>query len=81
MIDEAVIKGVTEVANARMKKAYPLLDKHFCEYEVGVVCEAYCDLTKLIQRTEIDHYLAVESLGEAEFGNMVTGMFNKPASS
>ena len=46
MIDEAIIKAVTEIANTRIRREYPLLDKHFGVYEVGVVCEAYDDLSK-----------------------------------
>ena len=72
MIGEAVIRGVTEISNARMRREYPLLDKHYCEEEVRIVCESYYDLSKLILRQTLDNQLAKSKMVEAEFGNMIT---------
>ena len=76
MID-AVIKGVTDIANDRMRKAYPLLDKHYCEEEVKIVCEAFYELSKKMMLHETDNQLAISKRIEAEFGNMITGVFNE----
>ena len=45
MIDDAVIKGVTEIANARLKNDYTGYgEHHFAECEVKTVCEAFLEL-------------------------------------
>ena len=48
MTETIIVTAITEIANARMKNEYPLLDKHFGEYEVKIVCEAYEDLSRKI---------------------------------
>jgi len=52
MIEDHVVKAVTDISNARIKKNFPLLDKHFDEAEVRVICEAMYDLYEKILEKE-----------------------------
>ena len=52
MIDDFVVESVTRVSNARIKKLYPLLEKHFSTAEVKIVCEAMYEICKKILEKE-----------------------------
>ena len=47
MIDNAWIEGTQKIANARLKKDYPLMDEnHFAEWEVECIIESFLMLVK-----------------------------------
>ncbi len=54
MIDDALIRGVMEFANRRLKNDYPLMgENHFSESDVKVILESFLLLMKkLIEETE-----------------------------
>uniref|UniRef100_A0A6M3LJM0 Uncharacterized protein n=1 Tax=viral metagenome TaxID=1070528 RepID=A0A6M3LJM0_9ZZZZ len=42
MIDEVWVKGIQKIANARIKKTYPLMsEKHFSEADAKILLESY----------------------------------------
>lgn len=47
-MDDVMIQGVRKIANARIRREYPLLDNHFSEADVRIICESLYDLSEKI---------------------------------
>lgn len=48
MIDEKLLEAVKDIASARKKKRFPLLESDYSIGDVQIICEAFLDLSKAI---------------------------------